>query len=84
LQDPPKFTQIGIFGFGLASGNPGAVAPSKQAARFRAGLPDVIHIFKPKIPIWKNFGGPWNGKGWHILLPFGIYYDHVVYFMAIC
>jgi hypothetical protein len=24
-------------------------------------------IFKPKIPIWDNFGGPWNGKCWYIL-----------------
>jgi hypothetical protein len=24
-------------------------------------------IFKPKIQIWVYFGGPWNGKGWHIL-----------------
>jgi hypothetical protein len=31
------------------------------------------YIFKPKIPTWVNFGGPWNGKGWYILWPFGIY-----------
>jgi hypothetical protein len=24
-------------------------------------------IFKPNIPIWVNFGGPWNGKCWYIL-----------------
>jgi hypothetical protein len=24
-------------------------------------------IFKPKILIWVNFGGPWNGKYWYIL-----------------
>jgi hypothetical protein len=24
-------------------------------------------VFKPKIPIWENFGGPLNGKYWHIL-----------------
>jgi hypothetical protein len=30
------------------------------------------YIFKPKISIWVIFGGPWNGKGWYILLPFGI------------
>jgi hypothetical protein len=23
-------------------------------------------IFKPKIPILVNFGGPWNGKCWYI------------------
>jgi hypothetical protein len=28
-------------------------------------------VFKPKIPIWVNFGGPWNGKCWYILWPFG-------------
>jgi hypothetical protein len=26
-----------------------------------AGLPDGL-FFKPKIQIWVNFGGPWNGK----------------------
>jgi hypothetical protein len=25
------------------------------------GLPDGF-IFKPKIPIWVKFGGPWYGK----------------------
>jgi hypothetical protein len=25
------------------------------------------YIFKPKIPIWINFGRPWNEKGWHNL-----------------
>jgi hypothetical protein len=24
-------------------------------------------IFIPNIPIWVNFGGPWNGKCWHVL-----------------
>jgi hypothetical protein len=24
-------------------------------------------VFKPKIPIWVNFGGPLNGKCWYIL-----------------
>jgi hypothetical protein len=27
------------------------------------------YLIKPKIPVWVNFGGPWNGKGWHILWP---------------
>jgi hypothetical protein len=35
-------------------------------------------VFKPKIPIWVNFGGPWNGKGWYILWLFWIYYSHLV------
>jgi hypothetical protein len=30
------------------------------------------YSFKPKIPIWVNFGGPWNGKGWYIQWLFGI------------
>jgi hypothetical protein len=33
-------------------------------------------VFKPKIPIWVNFGEPWNGKRWHILWSFGIFYGH--------
>jgi hypothetical protein len=24
-------------------------------------------LFKPKIPIWVNFGGPWKGKRLYIL-----------------
>jgi hypothetical protein len=43
------------------------------------------YIVKPKIPIWVNLGGPWNGKVWCILRPFWIYqlqpvgtfYDHL-------
>jgi hypothetical protein len=34
------------------------------------------YIFKPKIPIRVNFGGPWNGKGWYILC-------HLEYIIAI-
>jgi hypothetical protein len=55
----------------------------EDANAFRAGLPDGIHIFKPKIQIWENFGGPWNGKGCYILWPFGITYCHLAHFMAI-
>jgi hypothetical protein len=29
------------------------------------------HIFKPKVPIWVNFGGSCNGRYWYILWPFG-------------
>jgi hypothetical protein len=43
---------------------------------YYAGLLCRWHIFKPKIPIWVNFGGPWNGKCCYI-------YDHLEYFMAI-
>jgi hypothetical protein len=35
-------------------------------------------ILKPTIPIWVNFGGPWNGKCWNISCPFGIFYSHLV------
>jgi hypothetical protein len=41
------------------------------------------YIFIPKIPIWACFGGPWNGKCWYMLLPFGILYGHLVDFMSI-
>jgi hypothetical protein len=39
--------------------------------------------FKPKIPIWVNFGGFCNGSYWYVLLPFGLFYAHLVYFMVI-
>jgi hypothetical protein len=26
---------------------------------WRTGLPDGLHIFEPKIPIWVNFGAPY-------------------------
>jgi hypothetical protein len=51
-----------------------------------------MYIFKPKIPIWVNFGGSSNGRSyfmavWSILRPFGIgilwpfglFYGHLVY-----
>jgi hypothetical protein len=31
--------------------------------------------FQAKIPIWVNYGGSLNGKGWCIIWPFGIYVD---------
>jgi hypothetical protein len=31
-------------------------------------------VFEPKIPIWVNFGGPWNGK---------CGYDHLEYISTI-
>jgi hypothetical protein len=36
-----------------------------------SGFPDGI-IFIPKIPIWVYLRGPWNGKCWYVLWPFGI------------
>jgi hypothetical protein len=41
------------------------------------------YIFKPKIPIGVNFGRSWNGRCWFMLWPFGMFYGHLVYFMAI-
>jgi hypothetical protein len=35
------------------------------------------YIFKPKVQIWVNFGGPWNGKGWYILWSIVVYYSHL-------
>jgi hypothetical protein len=40
-------------------------------------------VFKPKIPIWVNYGGPYNGKCWYILRSFEIFYCHLAYFIAI-
>jgi hypothetical protein len=43
-------------------------------------------IFKPKIPIWGNFGGPKVEKVekcGYILWPFGIFYRHLGYFKTI-
>jgi hypothetical protein len=38
-------------------------------------------LFKPKIPIWVNFGGPQIGKC-YILWPFGTYCVHLVHFSS--
>jgi hypothetical protein len=45
-------------------------------------------IFKPKIPIWVNFGRALAWKIliifltiWYILQTFGIFYDHLVHFV---
>jgi hypothetical protein len=40
-------------------------------------------VLKPKIPIWINLGGSFNGKSWYILWPVGLFYGHWKYFMAI-
>jgi hypothetical protein len=51
------------------------LAPHYRAAR--------LHSFIPKIPIWVNFGGSCNGRCWYSLLPFGLFYSHLVYFVTI-
>jgi hypothetical protein len=38
-------------------------------------------IFKPKIPNWAHFGGLLTRKYLYILLPFGIFYEQLGYFM---
>jgi hypothetical protein len=43
----------------------------------------MAHIFKPKIPVWVNFGGSCNGRCWYILRPFGPISGHFVYCVAI-
>jgi hypothetical protein len=40
-------------------------------------MPDGIFSNKKK-PLWVKFGGPWNGKGWYSLWPFGTFYGHLV------
>jgi hypothetical protein len=41
------------------------------------------YIFKPKIPIWVNFGGPYNGKCWYIVWSFWNILRLLVYVMVI-
>jgi hypothetical protein len=50
------------------------------------------YIFIPKIQIWVNFGGPWNGKCYQYLMAilrifyirqFGKFYGQVVYFVIV-
>jgi hypothetical protein len=49
-----------------------------------------LFVFKPKIPVWVNFGEPFNGKCWvyfitiwNILRIFGKCYDHLIHFVSI-
>jgi hypothetical protein len=53
----------------------------------------MLYLLNKAKTIWVNLGGPWNGKGWYILLPLGIpiyrpfgkYYGHlVIYIVVIC
>jgi hypothetical protein len=46
-----------------------------------AGLPDGILSNQKYILV--NLAGSCEGKCWSILLPFGLFYDHSVYFEAI-
>jgi hypothetical protein len=66
---------------------------SKTVARNFRVLVEVSHEsaargcqmvnFQIKIPNWVKFGGQRSRKCYNILWPFGIYYGHLVYFMAI-
>jgi hypothetical protein len=48
-----------------------AFAQNKQMQR-SAGQGCQMVFFKPKIPIWVNFGGPEIEKCCYVLWPFGI------------
>jgi hypothetical protein len=41
------------------------------------------YSFKPKKQMGVNFGGFCNGRCWYILRQLGIFYGHLVYFVAI-
>jgi hypothetical protein len=41
------------------------------------------YVFKQKIPIWVNLGGPYIEKCGYIFWSFGIFYGHLEYCMAI-
>jgi hypothetical protein len=72
---------------------------SKKTFRRDPSKVSKLYIFKPKIPIWLNFGGYYLELKmcvpilygqleyfmaiWYILCPFGIFNGHLVYFMAI-
>jgi hypothetical protein len=40
-------------------------------------------VFKPKIPIWVNFGVHKIGKCLNVVLPLGIFYGDLGYFITI-
>jgi hypothetical protein len=71
--------------FTNSSGHPGHRGQKTSGLSTREKLRraqgcQMWYIFKPKFQIWVDFGGPWNGKRWYILCPFGYYYGHLVYF----
>jgi hypothetical protein len=37
------------------------------------------YIFRPKLAIWVNFGGPCKGRCWYILWTFGLFYSHLIF-----
>jgi hypothetical protein len=77
----------------LRGSAPEDCSPTSEVKRPRLlpGLPDGI-FSKPKIPIWVNFGGSFDGRCWYgrlvyfmaiwyILQPFGIFYAHLIIFV---
>jgi hypothetical protein len=57
-----------------ANDDPNAMKPMAMKPRVARW-----YIFKPKIPVWVNFGGSCNGDdGIPILCPFGILFGHLV------
>jgi hypothetical protein len=56
-------------------------ACNNKSEVWSSGLPDGLFTNK-KIPIWVKFGGPWNGKC-YVLRSFGIFFGHLVYFVAV-
>jgi hypothetical protein len=53
-----------------------------SAAKVSPGLPDGLVPYQ-KIPIWVNFGGPWNGKCLVYFKTIWNIYSHLAYFMVI-
>jgi hypothetical protein len=47
--------------------------PRARCLWMKTGLPDGMCVFKPKIPIWVNFGGSSNGRCCYILCTFGLH-----------
>jgi hypothetical protein len=47
------------------------------------GFPEGIFAYHKLQFRYAYFGGVWSGKCWHVLCQFEIFYDHLVYFMAI-
>jgi hypothetical protein len=41
-------------------------------------------VFKPKIQIWVNLGGPCNGRWWYILWTLGPFYGLLLHFGTFC
>jgi hypothetical protein len=47
---------------------------NKEGKGLLSGLPEGMYSFRPKIPIWVNFGGSCNERCWYILQTRGLFY----------